>query len=70
VKEFQEIWSSLAPSFRSKQVTIDLRGVTQMSADGRQILAEIYKQTNAKILADTPMTIYFAEEAKSWNKQD
>jgi len=35
-----------------------------MNADARQVLAEIHKRTGADLLADTPMTKYFAEEAR------
>jgi hypothetical protein len=35
-----------------------------MSADGRRILAEIHKQTGADFIADTPLTKYFAREAR------
>lgn len=64
VAELDRAWRSLAGSVGSKQLRIDLRGVIHMSADGRRILAEIYKQTGAGFLADDPMTKYFAEEAR------
>jgi hypothetical protein len=35
-----------------------------MDAYGRRILAEIYGTTGADFLTDTPMTKYFADEAR------
>jgi hypothetical protein len=43
---------------------VDLRGVTFIDKAGRTVLAEIHSKTNADFLADTPMTKYFADEAK------
>jgi len=64
VNEFQKAWDSLFASLGSKKLSVDLRGVTQMNADARQVLAEIHKRTSADLLADTPMTKYFAQEAR------
>jgi hypothetical protein len=41
-----------------------------MNADARQVLAEIYRQTKADILADTPITTYYAEQAQSTNERE
>jgi hypothetical protein len=35
-----------------------------VNADGRRVLAEIYRQTGADFIADTPLTKYFAREAR------
>lgn len=58
----RESWDSLRQSDR-KHFVVDLCGVTHVDAGGRQILAEIHRQTGARFLADTPLTKYFAEEA-------
>ena len=62
--EFERIWRSLEPSVDSKKLIVDLGGVIHMDADARKLLAEIYRKTGAEIVADTPMTKYFAEEAR------
>ena len=67
VAEFNREWHSLAPSLGSKKLSVDLRGVTFVDSDGRQLLHEIYEKTGADILADTPLTEYFAEEAMRSN---
>jgi len=69
VKEFDKAWRSLADSLGSRKLRVDLRDLTQMDADGRVILAEIYKTTGAEFLADTPMTRFFAEEAQKSGKE-
>jgi len=39
-----------------------------MDLDGRRVLADIHKVTGADFLADTPMTKYFAAEARRKKK--
>ncbi len=38
-----------------------------MNSDARDVLAEIYKNTGAEFIANTPMIKYFAEEAQHRN---
>ena len=57
-------WQDLAPSLGVRKLSVDLRGVTFIDAAGRDVLAEIHSRTNARFLANTPMTKYFAEEAR------
>jgi anti-anti-sigma regulatory factor len=58
----RDSWNSLKDS-GSRGLVVDLCGVTNIDTAGRQILADIYKRSRARFLADTPMTKYFAEEA-------
>lgn len=60
--ELRKSWDSL-PSPKSRTVVVDLCGVTHVDSAGKEVLADIHKQTGAQFLADTPMTKYFAEEA-------
>ena len=64
VSEFDRTWRSLAPSLESKKLVVDLCGVIHMDSEARRLLAEIHKKTGADFLADTPMTKYFADEAR------
>jgi len=64
VREFSRSWQSLAPSLKSRKLVVDLRGVMHMDTEGRRLLSEIYNQTGAELLADSPMTHYFADEAR------
>ena len=68
VDEFKKAWRSLCDSLGARKLWIDLRGVTHMSADGKQVLAEIHSKTGAEFIADTPMTKYFADEARRGKK--
>ena len=64
VREFDKTWQNLAPSLESRKLVVDLCGVLHMDSAARQLLAQIYKQTGADLLTNTPMTEYFAEEAR------
>ncbi|HYL09563.1 MAG TPA: hypothetical protein VEU31_02405 [Candidatus Acidoferrales bacterium] len=63
VEELKRVWASLASVLDSKKLSLDLREVTFADPAGRQLLSEIYSNTRADFLADTPMTKFFAEEA-------
>jgi ABC-type transporter Mla MlaB component len=64
VSELDRTWRSLAASLGSKKLLVDLCGITQIDLNGRQVLADIHRGTGAEFVADTPMTKYFAEEAR------
>jgi anti-anti-sigma regulatory factor len=68
IAELDRAWQSLAPSLGSRKLSVDLRGVTFMDTTGRNLLAEIHAKTGAEFLADTPMTKYFAEEARQGSR--
>ena len=68
VSEFNRTWQALAPTIDSRKFVVDLCGVIHMDADARRLLSEIYKQTGAELLADSPMTQYFADEARQAEK--
>jgi len=54
----------LEATLGSKAFLVDLCGVTHVDLDGRRILADMHKRTGARFIADTPMTKYFAAEAR------
>lgn len=64
VDELDRTWQSVAAALGSKKLVVDLCGVTQVALDGRRVLADLHKGTGAEFLADTPMTKYFAAEAR------
>lgn len=70
VNECNRAWQSLAPSLGSKKLRIDLRGVTHVDDKGREFLAEMYEKTGADFLADTPMSKYFAQQARKENRKN
>lgn len=63
VGELRSCWQSLAPSLGAKKLRLDLRGVSFVDAAGRELLRDIYRETHADFLADTPLTQYFADLA-------
>jgi hypothetical protein len=63
VEELNRIWHSLTPSLGSKDLRLDLCNVAFVDNKGRQLLREIYQQTNARFLTDSPLTQYFADDA-------
>jgi hypothetical protein len=64
VAELNRAWPSLVASLNTKKLRVDLCGIDRIDPDGRHILAEIHRQTGADFLADTPITKYFAEQAR------
>ena len=60
--ELSRVWMETAPKLGSKDVTIDMRNVTYADAIGKQVLREIYLQSQAKLVTSTPWTQYLADE--------
>jgi hypothetical protein len=63
VEELNRIWNALTPSLGRKRLELDMCDVGFVDAKGRELLREIYQQTNAYFLADSPLMRYFADEA-------
>ena len=68
VAELARAWQSLGPSLGDRKLLVDLCGISYINAEGRRILAEMYRQTHARFETDTPLTEYFAEEARASSK--
>ena len=64
VPVLHKAWQELGPSIGQRRLRVDLRGVTHVDGTGRNLLAEIHARTGAEFLADTPLTKYFAEQAR------
>ena len=63
VGEFDRAWRCLESSLGSKRFSLDLRDVSFVDSEGRQLMHEIYEKTGAAFLTNSPLTTYFAEEA-------
>ena len=61
--ELGRTWHGLWASAREKRFLLDLRGLTFADQNGSQILGEIIRATGAEIIADSPLTRYFANRA-------
>jgi anti-anti-sigma regulatory factor len=64
VSALNQAWLILALSIGQRKLLVDLRGVTHVDGTGRDLLAEIHGRTGAEFAADTPLTKFFAEEAR------
>src|SRR5579862_2743102 len=64
VTECDRAYRAIASSLGSRRLQVDLRGVTHLDEGGRQLLGEIHRASGAEFVADTPMTKYFAQEAR------
>jgi hypothetical protein len=61
--ELGKTWHDLWTSTKPKRLQLDIRGVTFADQNGSQILREIVRVTGAEIVADSPLTHYFAKLA-------
>ncbi len=62
--ELEHFWESLEPSLPKRKLCLDICGVVFVDNHGKQILKKIFKSTGAEILADSPLTKQFANEAR------
>ncbi len=62
VAELNRVWEETAPQLGKKSLSIDLRNVIYADAGGKQILRDIYSQTRAKLIANSPWAQYLAQE--------
>lgn len=65
VEELRRAWQSLPQSRVRKALSLDLRGVIFVDAEGKKLLREIYRKANASFLTDSPLTQHYAKEAMS-----
>ena len=61
--ELGRTWHDLWTSTNPKRLQLDIRGVTFADQNGSQIFREIVRVTGAEIVADSPLTHYFAKLA-------
>jgi ABC-type transporter Mla MlaB component len=64
VSELGKAWQELAPSLGQKRLLVDLRGLLHVDQAGSCLLASIHATSRAELLADTPLTKYFAQQAR------
>ncbi|MGB8458552.1 MAG: hypothetical protein WCE50_12580 [Candidatus Acidiferrum sp.] len=61
VDECHRAWHAIRAELGSKKIRLDVRGVTFMDGRGTALLQEIQQMSGAEVLADSPLTKYFAE---------
>ena len=62
--ELGERWRDLLASSKRALVQLDIRGVTFIDQQGTRILQDIVRETEARVLADSPLTQHFANQAE------
>ena len=62
VEECHRAWESVLSDLGPKKLQLDLRGVTFVDGRGTEMLREIQRSSGAELLADSPLTKYFAEQ--------
>jgi len=64
VSELHRAWQELGASLGTRRLFVDLRGLMHIDEAGRNLLANMHNTRKAEFLADTPLTKYFAEQAR------
>ena len=62
VEELKRVWQGFEPSLQMRKLSLDICGLTFADKNGTKALRRIYHLTDAEIIADTPLTRYFAAE--------
>ena len=63
--ELNRVWRHLWASANQKKLRLDIRNVTFIDRNGTRIVREIVRATGAEVLADSPLTQYFANQVRS-----
>jgi anti-anti-sigma regulatory factor len=62
--ELGKTWRGMWAMSKQPTLQLDLRGVTYVDSNGARVLREIVRSTGAEVFADSPLTQYFANQAK------
>ncbi len=63
--ELDRTWKTVASSLGSRKLSLDLCDMTYADAEGQRLLHEIYENSEAAFVTNTPLSMYFATEAMS-----
>lgn len=70
VAELHRAWSELAPRLLNRQVRLDVRNVTYSDLDGKHLLRNIFRETQAEILTRSQWSRHLAEEVTNTNHSE
>ena len=62
VEECHRTWDVIREDLGSKKLRLDVRGVMFMDKRGTALLRQIHGMSGAEVLANSPLTNYFAEQ--------
>ena len=65
VAELSRAWLEIAPRLGQRKLCLDLSNVTYSDSIGKQVLRDIYAQTNAAVIAHSIWAEYLAEEIRN-----
>jgi hypothetical protein len=64
VAELEQVWTEAKQRLNDRDVSLDLRDVTYMDEDGKQILRRIEMETGADLIATTPWTRHLVAQIR------
>jgi hypothetical protein len=70
VEECRCAWEVIRAELGARKLRLDLRGLMYVDARGTKLLREIHRTSGAEVLADGPLTKYFAERITRENKRN
>jgi len=56
------VWKDRAAQLGQRKAAVDLRNVTYVDEQGKNVLRDIYEQSHAELITSTPWSRYLAEE--------
>jgi len=63
-EELERAWELILGMLDSRTLCVDIRNATFIDQNGLEILGRIIKVANTTVLADSPLTKQFAEQAR------
>lgn len=63
-EELESAWQLIAKTLGERALRLDIRSTTFIDQNGLRILGKIIKTANTDVLADSPLTRQFAEQAR------
>lgn len=67
-EELSRVWAEAAPKVNQRAVSLDLRDVTYIDDDGKQVLRKIESESGADLIATTPWTRHLVAQIRDTNR--
>ncbi|KAA6456627.1 hypothetical protein DYQ86_24485 [Acidobacteria bacterium AB60] len=68
--ELKRVWTAKAAELAGQGVSLDMREVTYMDEDGKQVLRQIENESGAQLIATTPWTRQLVAQIRDTNTHD
>lgn len=65
VEELKRVWNEAAARMDGKRFWLDLRNVTYSDANGKTVLRDIYRHTQAELITSSAWSQYLADEIRN-----